>query len=487
MSSSQERTAHSFVERHGLWSDEQFEAAVKADKWIEEYGLEVVRLSFPDQHGILRGKSVMANEAAAVMRNGCSMTTTLLAKDTAHKTAFPVFTPGGGFGMAEMEGGGDFLMIADPATFRVLPWAPRTGWVLCDIHFADGKPVPFSTRHLYRSALQKLAEAGFDYMAGLEVEFHVFKLDDARLKPADATWPGEPPEVSLVSQGYQYLTETRLDQMEPILETVRRDIIALGLPLRSIEIELGPSQCEFTFHPQIGLSPADTMMLFRSAVKQICRRQGYHASFMARPKVANVLSSGWHLHQSLRDRRSDSNAFTSRDNELLSPAGRGFLAGLVSHARAAAAFTTPTINGYKRFAPFSFAPDRASWAVENRGAMIRVLGGPGDESSHLENRAGEPCANPYLFMSSQIVAGLDGVDRKLDPGVPDPEPYAAERRMLPTGLDEAVRLLEAEGDVFRGAFGSPFVDFVLAIKRHELGRYQAHVTDWEHREYFEVY
>ena len=113
------------------------------------------------------------------MRNGCSMTTTLLAKDTAHKTAFPVFTPGGGFGMAEMEGGGDFLMIADPTTFRVLPWAPHTGWVLCDIYFANGKPVPFSTRHLYRRALQKLAEAGFDYMAGLEVEFHVFKLDDA--------------------------------------------------------------------------------------------------------------------------------------------------------------------------------------------------------------------------------------------------------------------------------------------------------------------
>ena len=144
MSSSQERTARSFVERHGLWSDEQFEAAARADKWIEEQGLEVVRLSFPDQHGILRGKTVVASEAAA-MRNGCSITTTLLAKDTAHKTAFPVFTPGGGFGMTEMEGGGDFLMIADPLTFRVLPWAPRTGWVLCDIYFASGQPVPFST------------------------------------------------------------------------------------------------------------------------------------------------------------------------------------------------------------------------------------------------------------------------------------------------------------------------------------------------------
>src|SRR5213592_574060 len=114
MSTSQERSAAgSFVERHGLWSEEQFEAARKAERLIEERGLEVVRLSFPDQHGILRGKTVMANEAAAAMRNGCSITTTLLAKDTAHKTVFPVFTPGGGFGMAEMEGGGDFLMIAD--------------------------------------------------------------------------------------------------------------------------------------------------------------------------------------------------------------------------------------------------------------------------------------------------------------------------------------------------------------------------------------
>ena len=120
----------------------------------------------------------------------------------------------------------------------------------------------------------------YDRMAGLEVEFHIFKLDDARLAPKDATWPGEPPAVSLIAQGYQYLTETRFDQMEPILETVRREIVALGLPLRSVEVELGPSQCEFTFHPQLGLAPADTMMLFRSAVKQICRRQGCHATFM---------------------------------------------------------------------------------------------------------------------------------------------------------------------------------------------------------------
>jgi glutamine synthetase len=486
VSSSEERTARSFVERHGLWSDEQFEAAAKADRLIEEHALEIVRLSFPDQHGVLRGKAVMANEAARAMRNGCAITTTLLAKDTSHKTVFPVFTPGGGFGMSEMEGAADFLMVADPTTFCVLPWAPRTGWVLCDMFFANGRSVPFSTRHLYRRALAKLAEAGFDYVAGLEVEFHVFKLDNSRLTPADATWPGEAPEVSLISQGYQYLTETRLDQIEPILELVRREVVALGLPLRSIEVELGPSQCEFTFHPQIGLTPADTMMLFRSAVKQICRRHGYHASFMARPKLANLASSGWHLHQSLRDRRANVNAFTSNDKEPVSRVGRNFLAGLLSHARAAAAFTTPTINGYKRYRSHSLAPDRAVWGRDNRGVMIRVLGSMGDPAARLENRVGEPAANPYLYMASQIFTGLDGMERMLDPGPSADTPYEAAALHLPKNLDEAMRALRNDACLSDG-FGRGFIDYYIRIKEAEIARYQAEVTEWEQREYFDLF
>ena len=120
MSTSQERSAAgSFVERHGLWSEEQFEAARRAERLIEEQGLEVVRLSFPDQHGILRGKQVMASDAGRAMRNGCTITTTLLVKDTSQRSVFQVFTPGGGFGRAEMEGGADFLMVPDPTTFRV--------------------------------------------------------------------------------------------------------------------------------------------------------------------------------------------------------------------------------------------------------------------------------------------------------------------------------------------------------------------------------
>src|SRR5262249_46654240 len=118
----------SFVERHGLWSADQTPAAGEVVKAIAQNNLEVVRFSFVDQHGVLRGKAVMASEAAQVMRNGCAMTTTLLAKDTAHRTAYPVFTAGGGFGMAEMEGGGGFLMIAEPTAVRVLPWGHPAGW-----------------------------------------------------------------------------------------------------------------------------------------------------------------------------------------------------------------------------------------------------------------------------------------------------------------------------------------------------------------------
>ena len=140
----------SFVERHGLWSAEQKEAASRLRRIVEEKNLEVIRLSFPDQHGILRGKTLVASEAMASLESGCSITTTMLAKDTSHRTVFPVFTSGGGFGMKEMEGAADVLMVADPTTFRVLPWAPTTGWLLCDLYFSDGRPVPFATRHLYR-------------------------------------------------------------------------------------------------------------------------------------------------------------------------------------------------------------------------------------------------------------------------------------------------------------------------------------------------
>jgi glutamine synthetase len=237
----------SFVERHGLRTADQARQAREVAERIRAEGLELVRLSFPDQHGILRGKALVPEAAIAALGSGCSITTTLFAKDTSHRSVFPVFTPGGGFGLPEMGGAADAVMVPDPESFRLLPWAPNTGWLLCDVHFADGRPVPFATRHLYRSVLERLRARGLAFVAGIEVELHLFRLEDARLTPEAATQPGEPPRVSLLAQGWQYLTEQRLDQFEPVLAVLRRDLTALGLPLRSVEVEFGPSQCEMTF------------------------------------------------------------------------------------------------------------------------------------------------------------------------------------------------------------------------------------------------
>jgi len=224
--------------------------------------------------------------------------------------------------------------------------------------------------------------------------------------------------------------------------------------------------------------------LFRSAAKQILRRHGYHATFMCRPKLPNVMSSGWHLHQSLLD-RSGGNAFMA-EKDFLSNLGKHFLAGLLAHATASAAFATPTLNGYKRYRPYSLAPERAIWGRDNRGAMLRVLGGPGDPATRIENRLGEPAANPYLYFASQIHCGLDGMRRQLDPGAPEQTPYESNAAHLPRSLDEALAALK-ESTVLRDGLGSGFVDYYCRLKQAEIARFQLEVSDWEHCEYFDLF
>jgi glutamine synthetase len=471
-----------FAHRFGLLTEEREKKITELAERVK--GLNTIRLSFADQHGILRGKTIMADDLVSALHNGVTMTTTLLVKDTAHKTVYPVWSDGNGGNW--MTGGGDFVMLPDPDTFRFLPWAPGTGWLLCDLYFTDGTPVPVSTRQVLKDQLSGLADAGFGLTVGLEVEFHVYKLEDAKLRPADSGQPGAPPEVSLLAQGFQYLTELRADQHEPVTEILRQEIVDLGLPLRTIEVEFGPSQLEFTFHPMGALDAADTMMLFRSAVKQVCRRHGYHATFMCRPNIANAFSSGWHLHQSLTDLKTGANAFLPENGEDLSPVGLGYAAGLLAHARGASVFTTPTINGYKRYRPHTLAPDRAVLGRDNRGAMVRMIGGVGDPGTRVENRIGEPAANPYLYIASQIAAGLDGINRHLDPGAPSTTPYDADVPPLPASLMEAVTALR-DDKLFADAFGQEFIDYIITIKEAEIARFLSEVTDWEQREYFDIF
>jgi glutamine synthetase len=290
-----------------------------------------------------------------------------------------------------------------------------------------------------------------------------------------------------------------MDLMQPVLSTLADTYEALGLPLRSIENEWGPGQVECTFSAQNALRAADDLLLFRTATRQVCRRMGHFATFMARPALKGYYASGWHLHQSLIDARSGANMFMpASGKEPLSELGRAYLGGLLANAAPATVFGTPTVNGYRRFKPNSLAPDRAGWAYDHRGTMVRALGGAGDPATRLENRVGEPSANPYLFAAAQIVSGLDGIECKLDPGPQDLDPYNAKRTMLPKRLDEALDALDKDA-LFRKQLGDVFVDYYVKLKRNEAGRFEKFVdengiedrpdepTAWEQNEYFDFF
>jgi glutamine synthetase len=479
-----------FIERHALWDDAEYAAAAQARRVIDEHGIELVRVVFPDPHGLLRGKTLTREAFTAALRDGVGAPSTLVLKDTSGRTVFPVFDPAGS-PVAAMAGASDLVLVPLPTSFRVLPWAERTAWVLCDVQCPDGAPLPYSTRHVLHRRLDELAARGLGLRVGLEVEFHAFRRtgerigDDQLCRPGE---PGMPPEVGALSTGAQLLSEAAIDAVDELVQLLRDGLVALDLPLRSVEVEFGASQLEITFAPQDALRAADDLVLCRSAVKQLCARHGYHATFMARPHLPGVMSSGWHLHQCLIERETGGNRFATRpgEDDALSALARGYLGGLLAHAPAASVFTTPTINGYKRYRPHSLAPDRVLWGADNRGAMIRAIGGPGDPATRLENRSGEPAANPYLSIAAQLVSGLDGIDRGLDPGGPTLRPYDDAASRLPSSLMGAVAALRAD-PLFAQRFGATFVDYFITLKQAEIDRYLAAVTDWEHREYFNLY
>jgi len=486
-----------FVARYELARPEREHAVEEVAGRIRSLGLRTVRLAVVDQHGIPRGKMLSPEAAIAAMSDGLDFSGAIYSLDTGNQVFVPAFARGGGFGIAEFTGFPDVMVVPDPDTFRVLPWADSTGWMLCDVYFGNGQPMPLDGRGLLRRVLASLGEAGYDFLAGIEVEFSIVIRSPEQLAPENAGFTPPPPPVSVFERGYQFLSEVRLDGMGPTLEAVRDALSDVGLPPRSMEDEWGPGQLEFSFAPIAGLAAADAAVLFRSAVKQVCQRRGLLATFMCRPALPNFFSSGWHLHQSLLSRADGSNAFAS-GSDFLSEVGRQYVAGLLEHTAPMAVFAAPTVNGYKRFRPYSFAPDRVCWAVENRGALVRVQGSPGDASSHVEMRLGEPAANPYFYLAASIASGLDGIRRGAEPPpAADADPYAIEAPPLPASLAEAVDALDADA-FYRKEFGDTLVSYLVMMKRFEIARYQAalaetpvpdgqDVSDWEMREYFEFF
>jgi glutamine synthetase len=484
-----------FIEKHGLWSDEQRSQAVELKKRIAAEKLELVRLAWADPHGASRAKTLSVPAFIDALSNGYNVNVATTTLDSAGGRVFQSFTRGGGMGLPEMTGSPNLVAVPDPSTFRVLPWAPNVGWILCDEYFRDGTPFHFSSRHLLRRQLKRLK---YDMRVGLEVEWYLARVAEQELGDEHVGAPGlrgRPIRTSPIEPGYSYHSETNMDLMQPVFDDLAKTYTKLELPLRSLENEWGPGQVECTFSAQSALRTADDLVLFRTATRQVCRRLGCFATFMARPALKGYYASGWHLHESLMD--GGRNAFVPEKQEtVLSPVGMHFLGGLLKNAVAATVFATPTVNGYRRFKPNSLAPDRAGWGFDHRGAMIRVLGGAGDPGTRLENRIGEPAANPYLYIASQIVSGLDGIERALQPGPRDDEPYAAARPMLPRSLGEALDALEKDA-LFREQFGDVFIQYFLRLKRSELGRFEVwkkengdtgdEPTAWEQHEYFDFF
>jgi glutamine synthetase len=486
-----------FAQRCGIHDAQREQALLQTAKLIQASGLELVRFAWCDLHGVIRGKTLVASAAARAMREGVGMVSTLMLKDSSDRTAFKVFEPGGAAELPGFAFASNLMLLADPTSFKQLPWTPATGWVRGQPWFQNGQPVELDTRRVLQRALQRLHDAGFAMKCGLEIEFHIYRIEDTRaqLDPEQASWPGAPPAVSMVHPGYNLLTEAWYDMAEEPLRIVQRTAQALGLPLLSLEIELGPSQVEAVFEATDALTAADNMVLFRGAVKQALRRAGYHASFMCRPPFPNIMSSGWHLHQSLLDVQGGQNVFrcdapmegsTPADARYtLSETGEHYLGGLLEHARAMAIFCTPTVNGFGRFRPNALAPQSAVWGRDNRGAMLRVIGECGDAATRIENRIGEPAANPYLYLASQIHAGLDGMARQLKAPPATDAPYASAAAALPTSLGEALEALRAD-TVLTSAFGQAFIDYFNRIKQFELQRWEQaeDKDDFQRREYF---
>jgi glutamine synthetase len=491
-----------FIEKHGLWSAEQKRLAGEIKRRVEAEKLRFVRLAWGDTHGYARAKTLTIPAFLSALTSGYNIGVATTTLDSAGARVFASFTRGGGMGLDEMTGSPNLTIVADPKTFRTLPWTPGVGWILCDEYFNDGRPFHFAPRQLLRKSLQRLAASGCASIVGTEIEWYLLRVADDHLSEDNIgapgsrgrpirTWPAEP--------GYHYHSESNMDLMQPVFDALGDAFETLGLDLRSIENEWGPGQVECTFAPRAALEAADNVLLFRTATRQICRRLGYFATFMSRPALKGYYSSGWHLHQSLVDASSGANVFApQKSGEVLSATGQSYLAGLLQYAAPSTVFATPTVNGYRRLRPNSLAPDRATWGYDNRGAMLRVLGGAGDPATRIENRVGEPAANPYLYILSQIVAGCAGMAAGLQPQAPDDAPYTAERPLLPKSLPEALDLLDKDS-LFRRELGDTFIDYFVKLKRTEFGRYQRSLeesggspegdepTPWEQNEYFDFF
>jgi glutamine synthetase len=437
---------------------------------IQAGRIETVVTVIPDLYGRLVGKRIHAPFFLdSIAGHGMHVCDYLLACDME-------MDPTPGYAYTNWASGyGDLRAVPDLGTLRHAAWLDKSAVVVCDcVDDETHDLVPVAPRSILRRQLARLRDAGFTAKMGSELEFYLFRdtYREARAKHyQELRTAGE------YVEDYHVLSSTFA---EPVIGAIRRLVDASAIGVEFSKGEWGPGQHEINLRYAEALEMADRHVLYKTAAKEIAAQQGHSLTFMAKWNAA-MAGSSLHVHMSL---------WNDRDQPVFAPAGEAaplfhhFIGGLLAHAHELSWLFAPTVNSYKRYREGTFAPTRIAWSVDNRTAGFRVVGeGP---SLRVECRIPGADANPYLTYAGLLAAGLDGIERQLDPGPAfQGDAYRAESLpRVPHTMSDAIGALE-RSDFARAAFGDAVVDHLLHFARTELATYETAVTDFERARYFE--
>ncbi|EEJ59949.1 glutamine synthetase family protein [Lactobacillus johnsonii] len=375
----------------------------------------------------------------------------------------------------------DMVLYPDFSTWAVLPWGDekggKIGRLVCSVHKTNGEPFEGDPRNNLKRVLKEMEEMGFsDFDIGFEAEFHLFKLGE------DGNWTTEVPDHA------SYFDMTSDDEGA----RCRRDIVEtlenIGFEVEAAHHEVGDGQQEIDFRFDDALTTADRVQTFKMVVREVARKYGLYATFMAKP-VEGQAGNGMHTNMSLF--KDGKNVFYDKDGEFhLSDTALYFLNGILEHARAITAIGNPTVNSYKRLIPGFEAPVYISWASKNRSPLVRI---PDAEeiNTRLEMRSADPTANPYLLLAACLTAGLNGIKEAKKPMAPITsnvfemsEEERAKRgiKPLPSTLHNAVKAFKAD-PLIQEALGEHLTQSFIDSKNLEWSKYTQSVSDWERDRY----
>ncbi|HZS89107.1 MAG TPA: glutamine synthetase family protein [Chloroflexota bacterium] len=422
---------------------------------------------YHDYSGLSHAKTVPPERFPDALRGGIGFAKANMDFNILdHQVPRPVF-------LAET---GDFFAVPDPDTYAPLPYHPGTARVYSFLCLRDGTRWDGCPRTALAQVVERYRDVGLAVRAAFEPECYLFRSDGGRYVPADQS---------------RMFTVDGLEQHAALLEHLMQVLRAMGLTVEQIGAEYGPGQYEINVRHAEPLRAADDLLTLKDALRALASQRGLLASFMPKP-YADLPGCGLHVHLGLSD-AGGRNALegTDRGAAGLSALGRSFVGGLLAHAPALCGIGSPTVNSYKRLLPGSWSPAHVCYGAGNRAALVRI---PDAGTRHVEFRAGDNTSNPYLFLAALLAAGLDGIQRGIDPGpaVTDDvghlsEAEAAERRLalLPRSAGEALDALEVD-ELIMAALGPVIGPAFLRVKRSEAEAYAVEVGEWERRAYLET-